>query len=1425
MSRLDLTQKISQELMGLLPEFIREDAPLFEQFLKAYFEYLDSEIIIIDTQSEIDFVGLESGGALLFEGATTAPSPDKDTSKVVAESTPNNPFTFVSSLEVGEYIYGQTTGTLAELVVINQSILHVKTISGYGFLEGETVEGRTSRQTFVVKTYKENTIRANNNLLNYSDIDRTTTNLIEYWQKDFIPSLNFGDVQTNRLALKNIGQFYKQKGNIESIKYILRLIYGSDSEIFYPNEVTMYASTSDYSQRKRMSIEMVNSLRTPEPTDKITEYDNLDNIVAQSIIESVSFLGDGLYSIDINRVLSDNFTINSLVKLQDRDGITEYEAYVRGIMSGVQIGESSTYLSDEQDVDSIIVYEDDSGILLEKNSIGTNYRINDKINFTASRDDDGVRDATGFVSDLTSGPVEEIIIADPGSGFFSTSFIPIEFPVENSFTIAITGELDSVIQPGLRILGLDGPARKIVSVANDRQSFTLDSKVTLKVGDSIQIETPQYIVFDNNNTGGDGAVGLLGSVSDQIILENAPDIFGQYEFFSEAGQTIISGKDNYGRRLIFDNNTVEVWVDEILRQENDSTYGYTKQNDRIVFNNPLQAGQTIDIYHEYNYLTYEDNGYIGLENDFKVLTGTIDFTLSSDIIIGTNTIFTEELKVGDTLVDSNGLKYKIEQINNNTSATLVDDATVTQTETNVKRIRDAGAIRSIILQDAGYSYKTVPRVFPGGYIYFTNTSDIDIFQENEVITGQNSGAQCTVLNIEKNKRRLVVKKETNQSGSFLFGEAIQGNVGNQSVIPSGFNIAAGTGAELYAYGSNIGGVAEINITDQGGRFDSSGHLDESSTYNMVIRTPSSALNRDQVFTGRISGATGKVISYDSDRHILYYTELNGSFLFNEYVDYALVDEFQILKVDEFNARGKLSTRADVERQLTGDAGTISSTGSVLQDSLYYQTHSYVIRTAESINVYRSIIKDLVHPSGHIFFGEVSIQNQIRDSAIDTKFEPTIIINGDPVLGVPNAFENSIRIFEMFTRLVTLCTEDGDNVLMENGSRISVSTDDQINIINDPLTVLRDANEPKGPEGKRTGPDVDPRTGEPLAPYEIVDSIPIGATTEYYDSGYRNQHFNLKIISAFASAAQRNRLANRYTNVSPDTLEYISQKPYISLTGDVQEGDFPVLTHNGFSDPQRDFGGGLTALSLDMPNPVTEGEPTNSYPRNSSGSGKNRFGGVDGYFIPETRKLATQGKILSYSVRGEEGFIYEDGGYIEQELEYGYMRLEERRDAEVKGIFGDVILLEDESGSVLVETDTIEQPAGHLISERSYSNEGHYIYTEDGFTICTEDNERIINELGSQGSISSFVPLGTSVGSLNRIAGQRTYRISYYIQQENSDNIILEDGIGTILSESSESEGLTLNQLGQLFDWRISDFQSHSRQRTYVTYGSYVVSGA
>ena len=318
-----IVDRLSTRLSSLLPEHIKDDAPIFEMFLEAYFEYLESEIIVLSSKGELTGIRLEDGtsetaAAVLLEAGTVLSTPDADTSKLIQEGD-------VEPLQVGEYIYGSKSGSVAKIKVINGLTLIVDTISGTGFSETETITGRDGNQTGVIKTYKENAIVANNRLLDYSDIDQTLETFLQYFQKDFIPSLDLKETQNARLTLKNIGSLYKQKGTAESVKFLMRLLYGEDAEIKYPIDETVFASDSGFNEERRLSITM-DLGATPKQNDKIVQYNDTDTTIidAEAIVENayITDLENREYSLSISLTHRGEFEKNKIAYLIDRDGVT-----------------------------------------------------------------------------------------------------------------------------------------------------------------------------------------------------------------------------------------------------------------------------------------------------------------------------------------------------------------------------------------------------------------------------------------------------------------------------------------------------------------------------------------------------------------------------------------------------------------------------------------------------------------------------------------------------------------------------------------------------------------------------------------------------------------------------------------------------------------------------------------------------------------------------------------------------------------------------------------------------------------------------------------------------------------------------------------------------------------------------------------------
>ena len=1228
--------KLSHRLPSLLPDFIRKDAPVFESFLKAYFEFLEAEILVLEKQSDLDGVDLEDGtGDLLLEAGTVSPSPDQDTSRIVHEATGTNVNAYAEPYKVGEFLYGKTSGCVAQINVINGNTLFLQTISGNGFSEGETVEGRDGLQTGIVKSYKENTILANNRLLDYSDIDHTTEGFLDYFQRDFIPSLDLDDTKNKRLTIKNINDLYQQKGTADSVKFLLRLLYGEDATVRYPIDETIFASDSDYNEQRRMTVVMDNVNQLPKSTDKIIQYkEDGISVAADTVIENVYVLDSplGEYSLHVSNTHAGTFTVESPVEIIDRDGITRISATVKGVISGLNYTRSSTYI--EHDDSGDLLFEDGTGILLESPSHGSLYSLNDKINWAGGKLDTDAQESSSVVNTLISGGVEKVYIETGGTDYQG-------------------GDL---------------------------------------------------IVFDDAGTNGGGAEALIGAIEDVVIAENRTE-WGQFEFTATAGQTLFSGNDSNGRQLFFNDSLQKVFIDGI--EQTPSTvkveHDYTFKNDRIVLTTGATVDQKVEIYTDFNHILYED--------DTRIQYGT--------------------------------------------------------QETNV---------RSVDIINPGAGYEKLPLCWPGGYIYF---DDLTGYQVDDVLTQNGTDAQATIVRIDTKRGRLVVKRLPTHTGTFNSLDLIAGAPSGTARQPTLTKVSSGTGAKLFAFSTKIGGVGTVNLQSQGFKFNEDAVVSNTSYFPMMITTPTATLNRGLIITGDISGTTAEVQIYDASTHVLTYKNLDGQFTPNETVSYNVVDEFRILRSNPYNARGLHAGEGIMQEQLLGDKSTTDATAANIHDSKVYQTHSYVIKVSESINKYRATVKDLVHPAGHIFFGEIAIENDIDTTVTDRlRFRPLLILNSFPTHrfnyedeqshgGLLDAsfnilmetsnmddFEAPSETYPLGRWLSRdhfqyLLNEDSPDVdaITEHTKEIEMYT--MLSEINDEFNVLEEAGVP--------AVDTDPRTGGAITePY-----------TEYGDSEMRNRHINiLKIVSVDESISQHSpRL---------DGLDSVLNLMRVD-TGGIRPA-------------------------------------TNS---------------VDYLVVDNTKfRSSDQGVIFQYGNVQEEELVYEDGSRIEQEVVACLLKAEPRKIATVKGIEGEVLVFEDGISIRLEDATTIE-PAEYFTTERSTALYERVV-TEEGQAILMESGETIIRERSDITSVYSFAPHGPTLRSLNTITGQRTYKISHYIKLDTAadagDDIILEDGHGALLDERSEPEGLRIQDLDYYYPKTyIPQYDLNEKHRTNLAFSTYVLS--
>ena len=1399
--------RLSDRITSLIPDFVQEDAPVFEQFLKAYFEFLEAEILTLESQGELDEILLEDDqGFLLVEPATVNPSPDSDTTRILLEQT-------VSPFQNGEYIVGSKTNTVAKINVINSNVFYVETIHGKGFDAGETVTSRQGGQTGKVKSFKQNTILANNKLLDYSDIDNTTEEFLDYFQKDFIPSLDLDDTKDARLTIKNINDLYQKKGTKESLEFLLRLLYGQDAEIRYLIDETIQVSESGHNHQRRIAVVMDNVNDIPQATDKVIQYeDDGIQIKAESIVENVYIINSSRaeYSIEITDNHYGTFLQEHPCTFVDRDGVTKVTARCKGILSDIVTTESSTYQAQE----------DGETLLLESPQLSGN--ITTATNSTAL-----IGASSKFLSELKVGDIIKYkvssttytdTIATITDDVTATLTANASAAAENAdyFNDSYSGGILNEFQSFGSMYSLNDP---LIFTNGKAGRDTVEAKGVidgLRRGgvEKVFIEAAgtgyqggDIVVFDNSNADGNAAEGMIGAIEDVAILENKTE-WGQFQITATAGQTLFNGIDDNGQRILFNDNSVKVFVNGI---EKVPYTDYTFKNDRVTFTSGQTAGHVVEIYTDFNNVLYEDGDRIQLNT----------------------------------------------------------------TESH---------IRNVVITSPGSGYTSLPQCFPGGYIYF---DDLTGYQAGETITGGTSNATATIVRVDTENKRLVVKRTHTDSNAFTSGgEVITGGTSGTASTATQCKVSSGTGAKLLAYSDEIGGVGSFNIQDQGYNFKENQVLSSTSHFKMLVSTPSANLTSNLTFTGRISGGTGKVVNHNPNTGVLTFTDLDGHFLDNEQILFNSTDTFTCLKFNPFQARGLLGGEGIIQRQLVTLNSTLDESASNLHDGLFYQTHSYIVRVGESINKWRSIVKDLVHPAGHIFFGEVAVKqfvnpfdeitNEVgleRDNRFD--FVPTIIIKGVPTYHIDLELDD------------TVLRDDESNIILENGYHMILESAPDINAITHKLTellihttkiemvteageniIMEDATEEGGSNNGNIMLEESSINGPMIADMPTDLTNHNNAPVAIEEQG----HVNLIMVDSIANNVVRKRTRQdtnpRHQSVTVSVENNGSQNVFVvngvrnkSLV--LQSGVtyyFESFTAHPFRFSTTDDGGhnsgtiystGVFHGSFYTSLTVSDSTPTTLYYYclNHSGMGgsikviqSTQFNtdtvlNIDMVDNPshspyERRadkfRMAESGIILtSYLPFDEEAIVLEDGhSKIIIEEDPHFLR-EEAPDGDGMGA---ILMTEDGFELVLESGSYTSMNTEYMATERVQTLANFFHTTEDGLTLVLEDGGVILDERTQGEQLTSYRPVGATIGDLNKITTQETYDIAYYLLDEDvsndsqEDRIVLENGYGSVLLESSNESGISIIDFENFLpNIRMGEFDEHAFKRTNLTWGSTVIS--
>ena len=423
----ELTTKVSILIDGQVPDYIQADHPIFVDFLRQYYKFLESAQITIT--GTVDQVLLETASTNFLTLDGTDRFSSNDSSKIVFEDS-------TGKFEVGETITGGTSKATATILVDDNETLYIS--ANQKFKEGETITGGTSGATSTLVKYRANPVQNIQQLFEYADPDNTVDHFLNAFRDSFMESIptSLASGVSKRNLIKQIRDLYAAKGTSEGHKLFFRILLGQEAEIYYPEKDMLRLSDGNWS--KPIIIRCTSDTSGAVPADMVGKNITGASSGTKAQIISEFTFQQGRESITEFSLREDTIEGSGFTISETFTGISETEDInmqftIQGIVTNISVTDSGLLYSkgDSLTVDTAIgngnvtaeVSEITSGGVSDVfvDSSGTGYKVGDAIKFTAvSADADSV-DARAFVSvvggrlsteDSTDSTAENILLED-----------------------------------------------------------------------------------------------------------------------------------------------------------------------------------------------------------------------------------------------------------------------------------------------------------------------------------------------------------------------------------------------------------------------------------------------------------------------------------------------------------------------------------------------------------------------------------------------------------------------------------------------------------------------------------------------------------------------------------------------------------------------------------------------------------------------------------------------------------------------------------------------------------------------------------------------------------------------------------------------------------------------------------------------------
>ncbi len=391
-----------------------------------------------------------------------------------------------------------------------------------------------------------------------------------------------------------------------------------------------------------------------------------------------------------------------------------------------------------------------------------------------------------------------------------------------------------------------------------------------------------------------------------------------------------------------------------------------------------------------------------VENVFKFQLGdneVSELILNEDTISGT---FTANETIRGTQTDSSTEFIKATVSAIPSTSTVTNDGSLYSTG-DVITVTGGGESASIQVNDVGSGGITQFVIDAAGSGYAIGD---DINFTNTTAGGGSAQAKVSVVNGGFTQEEststvddhIVLEDETQRGDPYTGNKIVQeSGTGNEDItdiriINQGSNYTSlptvavstdsgGSGASIFAFGSEIGRVQSVKRIDPGINY----HLSPSPpTFSFltkaIVADVSGTFTLDETVTGIDSSSTAIEATFkslDTDTNLISLSGATGTFDTETTITGSTSGATAVIKIlDQATGTSTVATVIDTDGTYLNEDGHVSELTMKIHDSLYYQDFSYVIKVGRSINDWRDSFKKTMHGAGFYFTGQVDSVNRV-----------------------------------------------------------------------------------------------------------------------------------------------------------------------------------------------------------------------------------------------------------------------------------------------------------------------------------------------------------------------------------------------------------------------------------------------------------------